>query len=79
MNSDQVESFNKQSFPYKIEIIGKFLYLKKYELDDLIQEDSDTTEIDLCQCKMSTILFIKSDYINSIFIKNNTIYLNEDV
>lgn len=76
MNIEQIENFNKINFPYKIETIGKFLYLKKYELDNIIQGSNATYEIDLCNCTKSTVFMAQTDTIHSLIIKNNVLFIN---
>lgn len=78
MNIEQIENFNKRSFPYQLLLRGKNIHLRKMLLDELVETaNSPKDNINLWNTPAETIFIIKNSFLTSLFFKNGTLYINE--
>lgn len=77
MTIEQVENFNKRSFPYVLQIKGSHTYLTKYLLDNIIEDSTKPmVEVDLITAPKEIIFIMKNDFLTKLFIEDNVLFIN---
>ena len=77
MTIEQVENFNKRSFPYVLQIKGSHVYLTKYLLDSIIEDSNKPiVEVDLITAPKEIIFIMRNVLLTKLFIEDNVLFIN---
>ncbi len=77
MTIEQVDNFNKRSFPYVLQIKGSHAYLTKHLLDNIIEDSAKPmVEVDLITAPKEIIFIMKNDFLTKLFIEDNVLFIN---
>ena len=77
MTIEQVENFNKRSFPYVLHIKGSHTYLTKYLLDSIIEDSAKPlVEVDLITATKEIIFIMKNEFLTKLFVEDDVLFIN---
>lgn len=79
MTTEQIDNFNKRSFPYRLLLKGKNIHLQKLLLDNLTERpETKETNINLSNALTDTLIVMNNNLLHSLFVKNDVLYINID-
>lgn len=79
MTTEQIDNFNKRSFPYRLLLKGKNIHLQKLLLDNLTEcPETKEANINLNNASTDTLMIMNNNLLSSLSINNDVLYINID-